>query len=71
MSCAEGGSDKQHRRQCCKIKTNGFWVPIAVEFFLLFRGLRFLEKILNTTTQRGISRRALWLIQKNSQFFGS
>jgi hypothetical protein len=47
-----------------------FRVPIDMEFFRA-RKLRFLKNTFNTTTQHRISRRAFWLIQKNSQLFHS
>jgi hypothetical protein len=47
-----------------------FWVPIDIKFFWA-RKLRFLKNTFNTTTQRRISRRAFWLIQKKFQFFRS
>jgi hypothetical protein len=49
----------------CRIKTNGFWLSIAVEFFQA-RKLRFLKNTFNTTRQRRISRRTFWFIWKNS-----
>jgi hypothetical protein len=48
----------------CRIKTNGFWLSIAVKF-LQARKLRFLKNTFNTTRQRRISRQAFWLIWKN------
>jgi hypothetical protein len=42
-----------------------FWVYIVIEFFRA-RKLDFLKNNFNTTTQRRISRRAFWLILKNS-----